>query len=68
MQKKVECVKVAVRCRPLSRSEVEEKRTKIVEVTQSRGEIKLANVKGDGADQERVFAFDIVFDTTSQQE
>lgn len=63
--KKVECVKVAVRCRPLSRDEIEDKRKKIVEVTQSRGEIKLQNTKNDSSDLERVFAFDIVFDTTA---
>jgi kinesin family protein 3/17 len=37
-------------------------------VTQSRGEIKLQNLKGDSNELERVFAFDNVFDTTAQQE
>ena len=59
-------MKVAVRCRPLSRNEAEEKRKKIAEVNQARGEIKLLNTKNDSSDLERIFAFDIVFDTTAQ--
>ena len=68
MSKKTECVKVAVRCRPLSRQENEDKRKRIVDVDQARGEIRLQNVKGDSNDLERVFAYDLVFDITSQQE
>ncbi|KAM3134225.1 hypothetical protein pb186bvf_013645 [Paramecium bursaria] len=68
MQKKTECVKVVVRCRPLASKEIEEGKKKIVEVDQTRGEIRIQNVKNDGNDAERTFVFDQVFDTNSQQE
>jgi hypothetical protein len=44
---------------------VEDSRKKIVEITTARGEVKLTNPKNDGNDPERIFAFDLVFDTTS---
>jgi kinesin family protein 3/17 len=38
-----ECVKVAVRCRPLNDKEKQEKKKEIVQVTATRNEIRIKN-------------------------
>lgn len=43
-----ECVKVAVRCRPLSSREIEHKNESIVDVIPDRGEIVVHNTKDIG--------------------
>jgi hypothetical protein len=65
---KNECVKVVVRCRPLNSTEIADNRQVIVAVDQKRGEIKIQNLKGDTGEAEKVFAFDKVFDSNSNQE
>lgn len=48
MADKNECVKVAVRCRPLSSTEIEHKNESIVNVIPDRGEIIVTNTKDAG--------------------
>lgn len=55
-----ECVKVAVRCRPLSSNEVKKNFEAIVDVFPERGEIIVHNKK-DVGEKERVFSFDLTF-------
>ncbi|KRW98337.1 P-loop containing nucleoside triphosphate hydrolase [Pseudocohnilembus persalinus] len=60
MSKKSECVKVAVRCRPISGQEKIDNRKVIVKMNQKRGEIQIENVKHDGGDEDKRYTFDIV--------
>jgi kinesin family protein 3/17 len=62
-----ECVKVAVRCRPLSSRELEHKNEPIVDVISERGEIVVHNTKDIG-EKERVFSFDLTFEPGCHQE
>ena len=48
MSKKVECVRVAMRCRPLSNTEMENQRKICVEITKNLGQIVINNPKNDG--------------------
>jgi len=51
MSKNVECVKVLIRCRPLSPKEVEDGRQMIVQMDTKRGEIVIKNPKADSSEQ-----------------
>ena len=65
-----ECVKVVVRCRPLSTKEINENRKKIVNMDLKSGCVNLENVKeGSKGDESaaRQFTFDMVFDQTTPQ-
>ena len=66
MSKSVECVRVAVRCRPLSSTEKQDGREMIVDITTSRGEIIIRNPKDN--EQPKTFAFDNVYDWNNNQE
>jgi len=65
---KSECVKVVVRCRPLSNQELQDQRKIVVQVDVPRGEIQVKCPKQDANEGERQFTFDKVFDWNSQQE
>lgn len=67
MNDKNQCVKVAVRCRPLSEKEKEEDFENIVKVQTDRGEIVVMNDKKPG-EKERVFSFDMAFEPYCKQE
>ena len=62
-----ECVKVAVRCRPMSSKEVDKGFKEIVEVVEERGEIRVHNQKDIG-EKERVFSFDMTFKPGCEQD
>jgi kinesin family protein 3/17 len=66
-KKDPECVKVVVRCRPLSRKEVEDQRQTIVEMNIKTGEVWLKNPEADPREQAKPFTFDQVYDHTTQQ-
>jgi kinesin family protein 3/17 len=55
-----ECVKVVVRCRPLSQKEVDEGRQRMVEMDLSAGQISLRNPKAGSGEPPKVFSFDLV--------
>ena len=61
-----ECVKVAVRCRPLSTKELASHENSIVDVIPERGEIVVHNKKQSG-EKERVFSFDMTFEPNCLQ-
>lgn len=62
MSKKVECVRVAMRCRPLSNTEMENQRKICVEITKNLGQIVINNPKNDGMEQFKTFTYDMVYD------
>lgn len=55
-----ECVKVVVRCRPLSQKEVDEGRQRIVDMDLSAGQISVRNAKAGAGEPPKVFTFDLV--------
>mmetsp|Transcript_34136 Transcript_34136/g.59579 ORF Transcript_34136/g.59579 Transcript_34136/m.59579 type:complete len:756 (+) Transcript_34136:21-2288(+) len=63
-----ENVKVAVRCRPLSKDEIREQHLCIVEVQESAGTLFVRNPKSDISEPPKNFTFDHVFGPTSIQE
>jgi kinesin family protein 3/17 len=66
--KNVECVRVVMRCRPLSSTEKQDGREMIVNINPSRGEVIIRNPKADVSEQAKTFAFDNVYDWTASQE
>jgi len=68
MSKNVECVKVVVRCRPLSPTEIQDGRQMIVTISASRGEITIRNPKADESEAPKSFTFDSVYDWNTKQE
>lgn len=68
MSKKVECVKVAVRCRPMSKTEKRDNRACVVTVDSIRGEIFIQNAKGDPSDAPKTFTYDCTYGPDSIQE
>ncbi|EGR28909.1 kinesin motor domain protein [Ichthyophthirius multifiliis] len=68
MSKSQECVKVVVRCRPLSKKELDEDRKQIVFVNQNRGEMQVINPKGDPSEPQKTFTFDNTFEPDVKQE
>lgn len=60
-----ECVRVVVRCRPLSSTETQDGRKMIVNIATTRGEI---SIQGDPNEPPKTFAFDSVYDWNSTQE
>ncbi|KAL4451157.1 hypothetical protein ABPG74_021479 [Tetrahymena malaccensis] len=63
-----ECVKVAMRCRPISKQEQLDNRQEIVKIDPERGEIIVNNPKGEGSESKNVFTFDVVINQKSTQE
>lgn len=61
-----ECVKVVVRCRPLSSKEVDDGRQRIVDMDLKSGQISIKNPKG-GAEPPKIFSFDKVYDWNTIQ-
>ena len=61
-------MKVVVRCRPLSRKEVEDQRKTIVEMNNKTGEVWLKNPDSDPNEQPKPYTFDQVYDSTTQQQ
>mmetsp|Transcript_40600 Transcript_40600/g.128037 ORF Transcript_40600/g.128037 Transcript_40600/m.128037 type:complete len:750 (-) Transcript_40600:234-2483(-) len=66
-KKDPECVKVVVRCRPMSRKEVEDQRIRIVEMDTKTGEVWLKNPE-DTREQPKPFTFDQVYDHATDQQ
>ncbi|KAL4490988.1 hypothetical protein ABPG72_008724 [Tetrahymena utriculariae] len=67
-QRNEECVKVAMRCRPISKQEIQDNRQEIVKIDPERGEIIVNNPKGEGSENKNVFTFDVVINQKSTQE
>ena len=65
--KNSECVKVVVRCRPLSTKETQAKRKKVVDVDGKMGQITISGVKRDSSKVVKTFTFDQVYDENSTQ-
>ena len=66
--KNSECVKVVVRCRPMSSQEIKDDRKYAVQINTKLGEITVNNPKADAAELQKTFTFDLVYDWTSTQE
>mmetsp|Transcript_18435 Transcript_18435/g.22116 ORF Transcript_18435/g.22116 Transcript_18435/m.22116 type:complete len:824 (+) Transcript_18435:108-2579(+) len=62
-----ECVKVVVRCRPLSSKEVEDSRQRIVDMDLERGCVTVKNPKGGSEEPPKQFTFDKVYDWNTVQ-
>lgn len=61
LQKKdPETVRVVVRCRPMSRKEVEDGRSRIVEMNDTTGEVNVRNPEADPREPTKPFTFDQV--------
>lgn len=67
MSKSEECVRVAMRCRPLSSQEISDSRKITVKISPQRKEILVTNPKPDSAESEKAFTFDMVYDWNSSQ-
>ncbi|KAJ1496267.1 Kif3b protein [Baffinella frigidus] len=68
VKKDPETVKVVVRCRPMSRKEVEDARNRIVEMNDGTGEVTVKNPEADPREPAKPFTFDNVYDWNSNQE
>jgi kinesin family protein 3/17 len=66
--KSEECVKVVVRCRPLSEKEVNDGRQRIVDMDGARGEVRVSNPKAGPGEPPKSFTFDQVYDWNSRQQ
>mmetsp|Transcript_48126 Transcript_48126/g.113987 ORF Transcript_48126/g.113987 Transcript_48126/m.113987 type:complete len:746 (+) Transcript_48126:59-2296(+) len=66
-KKNPECVRVVVRCRPMSRKEVEDNRKRIIEMNLELGEITVKNPEADPRELPKPFTFDQVYDWNSEQ-
>lgn len=62
---KTECIRVVIRCRPLSEQEMKDQREVVVQMKHETGEVILMK---PGEDIPKVFTFDSVYDWTSEQE
>eukprot|EP00899_Mesostigma_viride_P027813 jgi/Mesvir1/8216/Mv12506-RA.2 len=62
-----ECVKVVVRCRPLSSKEIADGRQRIVDMDEKIGQITIKNPKADLQEPPKNFTFDSVFNWESEQ-
>jgi len=63
-----ECVKVVVRCRPMSEKEVNNGYDRLVEITTTKGLIELSNRKSGNTEAAKRFTFDAVYDWNSKQQ
>jgi hypothetical protein len=68
MSKKVESVKVAVRCRPLSDNEQRDGRMVIIQVNNAKGEITIKNPKAEAGETHKTFTYDFAYGSDSEQE
>jgi hypothetical protein len=62
MSNKTECIRVIIRCRPLSEKEMKDSREVAVSMNQKSGEV-MVNKPGD--EVPKVFTFDSVYDWNS---
>ena len=62
---KTECIRVAIRCRPLSEQERKDNREVVVKMHKDTGEV---HIQKPGEDVPKVFTFDSVYDWKSEQE
>ena len=62
---KTECIRVIIRCRPLSEREMQDGREVAVKMIKETGEVL---VQKPGDDIPKVFTFDSVYDWNSEQE
>ena len=62
---KSECIKVAIRCRPMSKNEIKDGRECVVKMIENKGEILIQKSTDDVP---KVFTFDKVYDWNSSQE
>jgi kinesin family protein 3/17 len=67
-KKDPETVKVVVRCRPMSKKEVEDSRKRIIEMVSDKGEVTVRNPEADPREPPKPFTFDHVYDWNSNQE
>ena len=65
MSSKTECIRVAIRCRPLSEQEMKDQREVAVHMNKKSGEVL---VQKPGEEIPKVFTFDSVYDWNSEQE
>lgn len=68
MSKSEECVRVAMRCRPLSSQEMSDNRKITVKISPQRKEVIVVNPRPESAESEKIFTFDMVYDWNSSQE
>lgn len=66
MNKPKECVKVMMRCRPMSTGEIDQNHRVIVNIDSEKGEIRVGHPKNAG--EEKTFTYDMMFDWNSTQE
>ena len=64
MSKAKECVKVMMRCRPLSEDEINNNRKVIVNIDSKKGEIRVGNPKNIN-EADKQFTYDMMFDWNS---
>lgn len=62
-----ECVKVVVRCRPLSKGEMSDGKKSTVNIDTKRGQIAIKNPKLDEKEPAKQFTFDIVYNWNTEQ-
>ncbi|KAL5471016.1 hypothetical protein EMCRGX_G029088 [Ephydatia muelleri] len=67
MEKKPECVKVIVRCRPMSKDEIADGYQRVVDMDVPRGTVALHKPKAKSDEPPREFTFDAVYDWNSKQ-
>jgi len=63
MSSKTECIRVAIRCRPLSEQEMKDQREVAVHMNKKSGEVL---VQKPGEEIPKVFTFDSVYDWNSE--
>ena len=59
MSNQTECIRVAIRCRPLSEMERKDNREIVVEMVKDTGEVIIKKPNGE---QPKIFTFDSVYD------
>jgi hypothetical protein len=59
---------VVIRCRPLSKDEVKNQNTRIVDMDRKSKEVRVRNPAGSAAEAPRVFTMDNVFDESLSQQ
>lgn len=64
MSNKTECIRVIIRCRPLSENEIRDGREVAVKMMKDTGEVI---IQKPGEEIPKVFTFDSVYDWTSEQ-
>lgn len=60
-----ECIRVAIRCRPMSKNEIRDSRECVVKMVHDKGEILIQKSTDEVP---KVFTFDHVYDWNSKQE